>query len=77
LQEEIASNVRQFDENEKKSETLLDTLDEVWTLLRPRCLSSSSTQVLQEWERLPVDDMSQWARDMIQQQSMSDKSKIC
>ncbi|KAF9779281.1 hypothetical protein BJ322DRAFT_1089567 [Thelephora terrestris] len=61
LQEEIASNVRQFDENEKKSETLLDTLDEV----------------LQEWERLPVEDMSQWARDMIQQQSMSDKSKIC
>ncbi|KAF9646490.1 hypothetical protein BDM02DRAFT_3004751 [Thelephora ganbajun] len=58
LQEEIASNVRQFEENEKTSESLLDTLDEV----------------LREWERLPADDMSQWAREMIQQRSMSDKS---
>lgn len=29
LQEEIASNVRQFGENEKKAESLLDVLDEV------------------------------------------------
>ena len=29
LQEEIASNVRQFDGNEKKAESLLDMLDEV------------------------------------------------
>jgi hypothetical protein len=33
LQEEIASNVRQFDENEKKAESLLDVLDEVWMSL--------------------------------------------
>jgi len=30
LQEEITSNVRQFNENEKQAESLLDVLDEVW-----------------------------------------------
>jgi len=60
LQAEIGSNVHQFDENEKKSGSLLDVLDEV----------------LREWEGLPADDMGQWAREMIQQRSMSDKSTI-
>lgn len=67
LQDEIASNVCQFDENEKKSETLLDMLDEVQMFLFPFNRRSSRTQALREWERLPTDDMSQWARDMIQQ----------
>lgn len=60
LQKEIASNVRQFGGNEKKSESLLDMLDEVF----------------REWERLPADEMGQWTREMIQQQSTSDSSMI-
>jgi len=76
LQEEIASNVRQFKENEKKAETLLDVLDEVGMPVRSHCSFSPDAQVLREWERLPTDDMSQWAREMIQQQSTSDKSTI-
>ena len=67
LQDEIASNVRQFDENEKKSETLLDTLDEVHMFLFFLYPHSSSTQVIRERMRLPADNMSRWARDMIQQ----------
>lgn len=76
LQEEIASNVRQFNENEEKAESLLDVLDEVGAL-PPFCFSPSpGTQVLREWECLPTDEMSQWAREMIQQRSTSDKSMI-
>lgn len=76
LQEEIASNVRQFNENEKKAESLLDVLDEVGIPFQFHRSSSPDTQVLREWERLPADDMNQWAREMIQQQSTSDKSTI-
>lgn len=76
LQEEIASNVRQFNENEEKAESLLDVLDEVGISLRSCFFSSPNVQVLREWECLPADDMSQWAREMIQQRSMSDKSTI-
>ena len=76
LQEEIASNVCQFNENEKKAEGLLDMLDEVGMSLLFYFPSSPNAQVLREWERLPADDMSQWAREMIQQRSMSDKSTI-
>jgi hypothetical protein len=42
FQEEIASNVRQFDENEKKAESLLDMLDEVWMTLQFYCYRSSN-----------------------------------
>ena len=76
MQNKIASNVRQFEENEKQSESLLDMLDEVRMPLELRHLRSHSTQVLREWERLPADDMSQWAREMIQQRTMSDPSTI-
>ena len=76
MQNEIVSNVRQFEENEKQSESLLDMLDEVRMPLELRRLCSQSTQVLREWERLPADDMSQWAREMIQQRTMSDPSTI-
>ena len=41
LQEEITYNVRQFDENEKEAESLLDMLDEVWISLQFYCYCSS------------------------------------
>lgn len=41
LQKEIASNVCQFNENEKKAESLLDVLDEVRTPLQFYCNSPS------------------------------------
>ena len=76
LQGEIASNVRQFDKNEKEAGSLLDVLDEVWMFFWFFPSFSHPAQVIQEWERLPADDMSQWSREMIQQRSMSDKSTI-
>lgn len=41
LQEEITSNDRQFDENEKSSESLLDVLDKVRTSVERRNFSQS------------------------------------
>ena len=40
--------------NEKTTESPLDSLYEVWVSLQPRCRSSPNTQVLREWERLPM-----------------------
>ena len=76
MQNEISSNVRQFEENEKQSESLLDMLDEVRMPLELRRLCSHSTQILRERERLPADDMSEWTREMIQQRTMSDPLMI-
>ena len=55
----IASNVRQFDENKKDPESLLDLLDDVRMPLELHCLCLPSTWVLREWERLPAYDKSQ------------------
>ena len=76
MQNEIVSNVCQFEENEKQSESLLDMLDEVRIPLKLRRLRSHSTQVLRERECLPADDTSEWTREMIQQRTMSDPSTI-
>lgn len=72
LQGEIASNVRQFYENEKNSEDLLELLDEVGVSLKPRGFGSTNMQALRDWERLPRDDMMQWIKDM-QRPSISDE----
>lgn len=72
----MVSNVRQSDEDEKEATSLLDSLDEVEMSLQFWCSSSPNTQALRGWERLPVDEMSEWAREMVQQRSMGDKSMI-
>lgn len=76
FQEDITSNVRQFDENEKKSVSLLDALDEVGISFELRGFCSADMQALLDWERLQMDDdTEQWARDT-QIPSISDPTTI-
>ena len=60
------SNVRQFDENEKRSESLLDVLDEVGIHPSNFVTFIDSVQALRDWEHLPRDDMMQWSRDLVE-----------
>ena len=64
-QDDIASNVRQFDKNKKNPESLLNILDDVRMPLELRCLCLPGIQVLREWERLQAEDKSQWTRKMM------------
>jgi hypothetical protein len=64
FQEELTLNVRRFDENEKKTESLLDVLDEVGISLELRNFCSAKIKALRDWENIPREEMAQWVKDM-------------